>query len=97
MVLHEMATLMRRDLRDPAAAQRLHIAMLDPDAAYAAPSDVLVDHTLSRTSKIALLRNWKDDLERRSVAREEGMVGCDESLSRELAAVSTALDRLEHY
>jgi hypothetical protein len=96
MVLHEMAALMRHPARDPAAAHRLQLAMLDPDTAYAAPTDVLVDHTLSRASKIALLRNWKDDLEQRSLAREEGMVGRDESLSRELAAVTSALERIAH-
>jgi hypothetical protein len=95
MVLHEMANAMRSRQPD-AGGQRRWLAMLDPDLLYASPSDVLVDFSLSRADKIALLRNWKHGLESRSVAREEGMVGREEGLGREIAMVSSALERLEH-
>ena len=95
MVLHEMANAMRMAPAQGLDAQRLQQAMLDPDAAYASPSDVMLDFSLSRHDKIALLRNWKDGLELRSVAREEGMLDAEDGLGRAIAAVASALDRLE--
>jgi hypothetical protein len=96
MVLHDMANEIRRNPDDAAAnLQRLRRAMLDPETLYAAPSDVLLDYHLPRQDKIALLRNWKAELQQRSIARDEGMVGGEEVLSQAITTVSCALERLQ--
>jgi hypothetical protein len=94
MVLHEMADALRR--RPDAAVLPRSAAGLDPGAAYAGPSDVLIDFSLSREDKIALLSQWRDDLALRSLARGEGMVGSDEGLGRRLATINRALAQLRH-
>lgn len=96
MVLHDMANAVRLDrgqmLPNPAQLQQ---AMLAPDELYAAPSDVMLDYHLPMAQKIALLRNWKDDLEQRSMARGEGMVTCEEGLSHAISTVTSAIERLQ--
>lgn len=96
MVLHEMADAMRCSTAGPLHAARFAEAMLKPDRAYATPSDVMLDFTLSGVEKTALLRNWKHELEQRSASRCEGMTDCEEGIGRAIAAVSSALERLEH-
>ena len=93
MVLHEMADALRA-LDEARIAERARVdqAIAYPEQVYAAPSDVLLDPLLTRTDKIAALSNWRADLELRSVARGEGMVGLpDEDLARTIAALSAAL------
>jgi hypothetical protein len=94
MVLHEMADALRR--LPPAVVHRRATATVDPGAAYAGPSDVMCDVSLSREEKIALLTHWRDDLAMSSQARGEGMVGSDEGLGRRLAMINRALARLSH-
>jgi hypothetical protein len=96
MVLHEMANEMR--MSGTSALARTGVqTLLDPNLLYASPSDVLVDFSLSREDKVALLRQWKEDLELRSAARNEGMSDCEEGLGRAIATVTSALERLEHH
>jgi hypothetical protein len=97
MVLHEMANAMRMSRDAAQAPVDAHRAMPDPGLLYASPSDVLVDFTLSRNDKVALLRQWKEDLELRSAARNEGMSDCEEGLGRSIATVRSALERLERH
>ena len=96
MVLHDMANEIRRHPNEAAGnLQRIQRAMLAPETLYAAPSDVLLDYHLPRQDKIALLRNWKAELQQRSMARDEGMVGGEEVLSQAITTVSRALERLQ--
>lgn len=95
MVLHEMADAVRAE---PAGGDggRMAQAMLAPETCYATPCDVLLDHRLNWEQKIELLRSWKADLEMRSIARGEGMVGRpDEDLARAIAAATSVLARLQ--
>jgi hypothetical protein len=91
MVLHEMANSLRQAAPpNPQPALRSS----DPGALYATASDVLVDFSLSRADKIALLTRWREDIAMRSLARGEGMVGGDESLARAVSGINAALARL---
>jgi hypothetical protein len=97
MVLHEMANEMRMSGNVALATPEGRHGLADPDLLYASPSDVLVDCSLSRHDKVALLRQWKDDLELRSAARNEGMSDCEEGLGRAIAQVTSALERLQQH
>jgi N-acetylglutamate synthase/N-acetylornithine aminotransferase len=96
MVLHEMATELSA-AGNQASHSGVRLAMLDPNLLYASPSDVLVDCSLSRDDKVALLRQWKEDLELRSAARNEGMHDSEEGLGRAIATLASALERLQRH
>ncbi len=98
MDLHEMADAVRAiPPRMAADRRRIAQAMVAPETCYAAPCDVLLDLALDWEEKVQLLRNWKADLELRSIARDEGMTGRpDEDLARAIASASSVLARLEY-
>jgi hypothetical protein len=96
MVLHEMANALSQPAPSSGAHVFAGVAMSDPVLRYAAPSDVMLDHSLSRVGKIALLQHWHEDLSQRSLARSEGMVGGDEGIGRSLSAITNALRRLRN-
>lgn len=49
--------------------------MRNPGAIYQSPRDVLDDLELSRTQKIAILRQWKDETIQHQAADDEAMAG----------------------
>ena len=70
---------------------RVKQAMIDPEAVYSAPEDVLADNSLSDTEKIEILRRWNYEACEISVAVDEGMSGPNDGL---LQRILLALDSL---
>ncbi len=54
--------------------------MIDPEAIYAAPEDVVADSSLSDAEKIEILRRWNYEACETSVAVDEGMTGPEDGL-----------------
>lgn len=67
-------------------------AKTNPSKYFHTPQDVLVHPTLSRESKIEILRQWEADARLMSVAEEENMTGGEHG---HLGAVVSALIALD--
>ncbi len=67
--------------------------MRDPDDVFKSPHDVIDSPDLSKEQKIAVLRQWKDEVVQEMVADEENMPG-DIDHSTLLQEISMALQIL---
>ena len=71
-------------------------ALLDPPAVYQTPGDVLSDQRLTKAQKVEILRRWEYDACEISVAEDEGMIGRDGKLLREiLLALESLVGQLD--
>jgi len=68
--------------------------MLDPARAFESPADILACRELCREKKLALLEQWRHELESYLVAEDESMTGNPNNAER-LKQVSDALIALE--
>jgi len=78
---------MRHQSDDPAAAQ------VGTDVTPTAPRQLVQRDDLSREDKIALLREWEQDLREQMVAEEENMTGSS-ALASDLSDILAALEEL---
>ena len=63
-------------------------ALMAPKSVYRSPENVLVDSTLDREGKRAILQRWRRDAEQLAVAEGEAMTGGEPNmLSRVLQAL----------
>jgi hypothetical protein len=59
-------------------------ALIDPDAAFDSPWNVLEHAGLSTEQKTQILRRWEEDAAQVAVAVEEGMPGTESDLLRQI-------------
>lgn len=64
------------------------------DVPPTAPAQVVQREDLSRDEKIALLREWEQDVREQMVAEEENMIGAG-ALAENLSDILAALDALD--
>jgi hypothetical protein len=62
----------------------LEKAMLEPDAVFAGPEDVVVASGLTKDQKIEILRRWEYQAADEAVALEEGMPGDESDMLRRI-------------
>ena len=67
-------------------------ALIDPQSVFGTPERLLADPRLDPRGKLEILRRWKLDAERLSVAEDEAMTGGEESM---LARVQNAIIAIE--
>ncbi len=77
----------------PMKTKMLERILLDPQAEYDAPLDVLGDVRLTFDQKHSVLESWELDAKRLAEAAAEGMAGGEDSRLREVALARHALDR----
>ncbi len=68
-------------------------AVLDPATVFASPEDLLARSDLSRAQKLNLLRRWREDARKLSVAEAEGMGGGEPSLLERVTAALATLEK----
>ena len=69
--------------------------MRTPGAVFASPTDVVDNLELSREQKVAVLRQWKDEIMQRQAAEAEAMPGspADADLLQQIADALLAIDK----
>tara|TARA_R110002167_G_scaffold160884_1_gene357037 strand:+ start:333 stop:611 length:279 start_codon:yes stop_codon:yes gene_type:complete len=65
--------------------------LLDPGAVYDTPQTIVDDASLTRDQKIELLHRWRYDANELAVAEEEGMIGGEPNLLRQVVLALEAL------
>jgi hypothetical protein len=68
------------------------LAQLDPASVFVTPRDVILCDELSRQEKVNILRCWEYDAAECAVALEEGMLGSESDLLRQVLLALHELD-----
>lgn len=67
-------------------------ALMDPKGMFGTPENAVSDPRLDRSTKLEILRRWRDDAKALATAENEGMQGDEPS---QLQRVQHAIGRLE--
>lgn len=80
-------------VQDPSAPISVDQALLDPSSVFTCPEDVLSRSDLTREQKAEILRRWEYDASEIAVAEEEGMMGVEDDLLRQILLALEKLGR----
>ncbi len=72
---------------------RYENALLDPQAAYGCPDDVLADDSLTNERKREVLERWRAEAVHLQESEAEGFLGGENSMLDQIAAALRNLDK----